>query len=79
MNRHRSSPQSPIGRCVYAWRVRKEMSFDQIRDATGLSKCILSRIENQTNPNPCYTTLKALASAFQIPFSKLLKSIASYE
>lgn len=68
-----------MGKCVYAFRVMRDMSFDDIAAATGLSKCILSRIENDRQPNPCYATLQKLASAFSVTMENFLVALATHE
>lgn len=71
--------KSPLGRCVYAFRVMRDMSFDDIAAATGLSKCILSRIENEKSPNPCYQTLRKLADGFRVTMDNFLIALATHE
>lgn len=72
-------PKSAIGKCVYAFRVMRGMSFDDIAAATGLSKCILSRMENQIHPNPCYETLQKMATAFRVTMDNFLIALATHE
>lgn len=79
MKARTKAPKSALGRCVYAFRVMRKMSFDDIATATGLSKCILSRIENQRIPNPCYLTLKKLADAFGVTMANFLTALATHE
>lgn len=55
------------------------MSFDDIAAATGLSKAILSGIENQSSPNPCYLTLAKLAEAFGVTMERFLCDLATHE
>lgn len=73
------TPKSAIGKCVYAFRVMRDMSFDDITTATGLSKCILSRIENQKMPNPCYETLRKMSVAFGVSMDNFLTALATHE
>lgn len=73
------TPKSALGRCVYSFRVMRQMSFDDIAAATGLSKCILSRLENQRAPNPCYATLRKLAEAFGVTMRNFLIAVATHE
>lgn len=79
MRARTKSPRSALGRCVYAFRVMRGMSFDDIALATGLSKCILSRLENQKAPNPCYDTLRKLASSFGVTMSNFLTALSTHE
>lgn len=79
MRKRYRTPKSALGRCVYAFRVMRGMSFDDIAFKTGLSKCILSRLENQQSPNPCYATLRKMAEAFGVTMESFLVSLATYE
>lgn len=79
MKARAKTPKSALGRCVYSFRVMRVLSFDDIVFRTGLSKCILSRIENQKAPNPCYATLIKLAEAFNVTMPHFLTVLATYE
>lgn len=79
MKARTKSPKSPLGRCVYAFRFMRDMSFDDIATATGLSKGILSRLENEKEPNPCYKTLRKLAEAFSVTTENFLVALAAHE
>lgn len=57
----------------------RDMSFDDIAFATGLSKCILSRLENQRTPNPCYATIRKLSEAFGVTMENFLIALATHE
>ncbi len=50
------------------------MTLDDLAAAAGLSKGLLSKLENNADSNPSLDTLQKIADAFKLPLSNLIES-----
>jgi len=63
-----------IGGRIRALRLEREMTLPALADVSGLSKGLLSKLENSETPNPSLETLHKIAKALTITLSDLLES-----
>lgn len=61
-----------IGKEVRTFRKQKNMTVNELADATGLSIGMLSKIENG-NTSPSLTTLKTLSNALSVPLTSFFR------
>jgi len=61
-----------IGRTIKRQRKLRDMTLTDLANKSGISKGLLSRIENYQDQNPSLNTLVKVANAFRIPASTLL-------
>lgn len=61
-----------IGGVVQTLRQKKELSINQLADASGVSKGQISRLEREDDPNAEIHTLRRLAAALGVKCSELL-------
>lgn len=66
------NPRATIGRAVKRERERAELSLSALASRAGLAKSTLSQLE-AGNGNPNIETMWALASALDLPFSRLFE------
>jgi transcriptional regulator with XRE-family HTH domain len=77
-NPHKSSQRREkvleiaIGRAIKAFRLQQNITASDLADKTGLSKGMLSKIENG-NISPSLSTLQSLASALGVPLTSFLR------
>lgn len=63
-----------VGGRIRALRLEREMSLPALADTSGLSKGLLSKLENSEAPNPSLETLQKIAKALTVTLSDLLES-----
>lgn len=63
-----------VGGRIRALRLEREMTLPALADASGLSKGLLSKLENADTPNPSLETLHRIAKALTVTLSDLLES-----
>lgn len=63
---------SHVGSRVRTLRAERQMTLQVLAERSGLSKGLLSKLENQDAPNPSLETLQKVAQALEITLSDLL-------
>lgn len=63
-----------VGGRIRTLRTERQMTLPALADKSGLSKGLLSRLENQEDSNPSLETLHKAAGALGVTLSELLES-----
>jgi transcriptional regulator with XRE-family HTH domain len=63
-----------VGGRIRTLRAERQMTLDDLAKKSGLSKGLLSKLENLTDSNPSLETLHKIAEAFGVTLSDLLDS-----
>lgn len=63
-----------VGGRIRTLRAEREWTLDELAEKAGLSKSLLSKLENLPDSNPSIETLYAIAEAFGITVSDLIDS-----
>jgi len=63
-----------VGGRIRALRLEREMTLPSLADESGLSKGLLSKLENSDESNPSLDTLYKIAKALKVTLSDLLES-----
>jgi transcriptional regulator with XRE-family HTH domain len=63
-----------VGGRIRTLRAERQMTLDDLAKKSGLSKGLLSKLENLTDSNPSIETLYKIAEAFGVTLSDLLES-----
>ncbi len=62
-----------VGGRIRTLRAERQLTLDELADKSGLSKGLLSKLENNTDANPSLDTLHKLADAFDVTVGDLLE------
>lgn len=68
------SSMASVGGRIRTLRSERQMTLDVLANAAGLSKGLLSKLENNEDANPSLDTLQKIADAFDLPLSDLIDS-----
>ena len=68
------TPMANVGSRIRALRQEGRMTLPALADKAGLSKGLLSKLENAETPNPSLETLQKIAAALKITLSDILDS-----
>ena len=63
-----------IGGTIKTLRVEKGFTLPDLAEKAGLSKGLLSKIENLPDANPSLATLYKIAEALEVPLSEIIES-----
>jgi transcriptional regulator with XRE-family HTH domain len=63
-----------VGGKIRALRAEKQMTLDKLAEKSGLSKGLLSKLENNSDSNPSLETLHSIAAAFDLTTADLLET-----
>lgn len=66
----------PIGRMVADLRKERGMTLPALALRAGVSKGLLSKLERDNYPSPCWSTLSAVAKGLRMPLAKFLRELA---
>lgn len=66
----------PIGRLVSDLRKERGLSLRDLEKSSGLGRGLLSGLERDKTPNPCWSTLSAVAKGLRMPLAKFLRELA---
>lgn len=68
-------PKPGVGGLIQRLRMRQELSINQLAQASGVSKGLISRLEREDDPNPEIHTLRRLVHALGITMSGLFATV----
>ncbi|HEV3272828.1 MAG TPA: helix-turn-helix transcriptional regulator [Candidatus Methylacidiphilales bacterium] len=63
-----------VGSRIRSLRLERRMTLPALADKAGLSKGLLSKLENAETPNPSLETLQKIAEALKVTLSDILDS-----
>src|ERR1700680_850230 len=62
------------GERIRTWRTEKSMSLPALAERAGLSKGLISKLENNEDSNPSLATLYKIAEALEVTIADILES-----
>lgn len=65
-----------IGRLVADLRKERGITLPALALRAGVSKGLLSKLERDKSPNPCWSTLAAVAKGLRMPLAQFLQELA---